>query len=42
MKTMLEAMKNVNIIENSVTIRSVMKADDVQQLERLADELTQR
>lgn len=39
MKTMLEAMKNVKIIENAVTIRSVMKADDEQKLESLADEL---
>ncbi len=40
MKTMLEAMKNVNIIENTVTIRSVMKAEDEQKLESLAGELT--
>ncbi len=39
MKTMLEAMKNVKIIENAVTIRSVMKAEDEQKLESLADEL---
>lgn len=39
MKTLLEAMKNVNIIENTVTIRSVMKADDEQKLTELADEL---
>ncbi len=39
MKTMLEAMKNVNIIENTVTIRSVMKAEDEQKLESLAGEL---
>jgi len=40
MRTMLEAMKNVNIIENTVTIRSVMKAEDEQKLESLAGELT--
>lgn len=40
MKTMLEAMKNVSIIENTVTIRSVMKAEDEKKLESLADELT--
>lgn len=39
MKTLLEAMKNVNIIEDTVTIRSVMKADDEQKLAALADEL---
>lgn len=39
MKALLEAMKNVKIIENTVTIRSVMKADDEQKLASLADEL---
>lgn len=39
MKILLEAMKNVNIVENIITIRSVMKADDEQKLASLADEL---
>lgn len=39
MKGLLEEMKNIDICENTVTIRSAMKAADEEKLEALADEL---
>ena len=39
MKAMLEEMKDITICENTVTIRSAMKAADVEKLGALADEL---
>ena len=39
MRAMLEAMKNVNVLENTITVRSVMKAEDEQKLDSLATEL---
>lgn len=39
MSTVLEAMKNVTICENRVTIKSVMKDSDIPALEALADEI---
>ena len=39
MKAGFEAMKNITVCENMVTINSVMKETDVEKLEVLADEL---
>ncbi len=39
MKGILEGMKNLTICEKTVTIKSAMKADTVEQLEALAEEL---
>ena len=39
MRTMIEAMKDCEIVEPMVTIRSRMKAADEVQLEQLADNL---
>ena len=39
MRAMLEQMKDIAICENTVTIRSAMKAADEEKLEALADEL---
>ena len=39
MKAGFEAMKNIAICENLVTINSVMKESDIEKLEKLADEL---
>lgn len=39
MKAVLETMKNVSICENTVTIKSVMKEDNVAGMEVLADEI---
>ena len=39
MRTMIEALKDCEIVEPMVTIRSRMKADDEAQLEQLADSL---
>lgn len=39
MKSMLETMKNIDICENTVTIKSTMKADTVEAMEKLADEI---
>jgi len=37
MRALLEQMKNVNIVEPAVTIRSSMKQTDIPALEALAD-----
>ena len=39
MKNLLEDSKNINWLENSVTIKSAVKADTVEQLDKMADEL---
>lgn len=39
MKSILEQMKNVSIIEPVVTIKSTMKDSDIENMEKLADEL---
>lgn len=39
MKNLLEDSKNINWLENSVTIKSAVKADTVDQLDKMADEL---
>ena len=39
MKAILETMKNVTICDTTVTIKSVMKSDNVEAMEALADEL---
>lgn len=38
-KAALESMKNITICENTVTIRSSMKSDNIQALEKLAEEI---
>lgn len=38
-RTMLEAMKNISIAEKCVTIRSVMKEQNVNEIEQMCDEL---
>ncbi|MCI7062529.1 MAG: FprA family A-type flavoprotein [Lachnospiraceae bacterium] len=40
MKAILETMKNVEIVEPVVTIRSVMKDSDLPEMEKLADAMT--
>jgi flavorubredoxin len=37
MRALLEQMKNINIVEPAITIRSAMKEADVPALEALAD-----
>ena len=39
MREILEGMKDVKVLENTVTIRSAVKADTVSALEKLADEV---
>lgn len=39
MKAVLEGMKNVTICENTVSIKSVAKAENIEQMKRLADEI---
>ena len=39
MKEQMTAMKNINIIEDVVTVKSVLKAADEAKLEELADKL---
>ena len=39
MKSMLETMKNVDILPDIVTIRSTVKSEDLEHLQRLADEM---
>ena len=39
MKNMLQGMKDIDIIEKSVTINSTMKEDTVKELENLADKI---
>lgn len=39
MKAILEGMKDIQIVEDMVTIQSVMKEEDVKEMEHLADEL---
>lgn len=41
MKGILEGMKNLTFCENTVTIKSAMKEENIEQLEYLADELLQ-
>ena len=40
MKGILETMKQVEVVEPVVTIRSVMKAGDLPKMEELADAMT--
>ena len=40
MKSILETMKNIEIVEPVVTIRSVMKDSDLPEMENLADAMT--
>ena len=40
MKSILETMKNIEIVEPVVTIRSVMKDSDLPEMEKLADAMT--
>lgn len=40
MKSILETMKNIEIVEPTVTIRSVMKDSDLPEMEKLADAMT--
>lgn len=37
MKSIIETMKNIELVEDIVTIRSAMKQEDVKNLEKLAD-----
>ena len=39
MKAVLEGMKNITICENTVSIKSVAKAENTEQMKRLADEI---
>lgn len=39
MKNLLEDSKNINWLENNVTIKSAVKADTIEQLDKMADEL---
>ncbi len=39
MKEMISKMKDINLCENVVTIKSTMKNSDIPELEKLADEL---
>lgn len=39
MKAVLEGMKNITICENTVSIKSVAKAENIEQMKRLADEI---
>ena len=39
MREILEGMKDVKVLENTVTIRSAVKADTVSALDKLADEV---
>lgn len=39
MKAVLEGMKNVTICENTVSIKSVAKTENIEQMKRLADEI---
>lgn len=39
MKSLFEEMKNISICENLVSIKSVAKADDIESMRRLADEI---
>ncbi len=39
LKAVLEGMKNVTICENTVSIKSVAKAENIEQMKRLADEI---
>lgn len=39
MKSLFEEMKNISICENLVSIKSVAKADDIEAMRRLADEI---
>ncbi len=42
MKAYFESMKNINILENTVTVKSALKKDSLEALERLADEIISR
>ena len=42
MKEQFEAMKDVTVLENMVTIRSTVKAADLDNLEKLAEELAEK
>ena len=39
MKAILSEMKNIEIIEPMVTIKSAMKEENIEELEKLADKL---
>ena len=39
MREILEGMKDVKVLENTVTIRSAVKADTVSALDKLADDV---
>ena len=39
MRGYLESMKNIEIVPTTVTIRSSMKEENIEQLEQLADEI---
>ena len=39
MKKVLEEMKDLNIVEPIITIKSRMKKENIEQLEKLADEM---
>lgn len=41
MKAMVETMKNIELVENMVTIRSTVKEADILNLEKLADEMAE-
>lgn len=42
MRQQFEAMKDITVLENMVTIRSTVKASDIDNLEKLADELAEK
>ena len=39
MKSILETMKNIDLVEDIVTIRSTVKEADLENLEKLAEEM---
>lgn len=39
MKGLLEPMKDVKVCENMVTVKSVMKEENIEQMEKLAEEI---
>ncbi len=42
MKAAFESMKNITLCENTVSIRSVMKASDIEDMEKMAEELLEK
>ena len=42
MRQQFEAMKDITVLDNMVTIRSAVRASDIDNLEKLAEELAEK